>query len=168
MKNTFPGFIGLARLFDLFEGGAMLILSLCITIVACLGLLHVVVAVVKLVLHAGLQPTDPAILQEVFGLFFTVLIALEFRHSILVLPSSESQGMIRMRSVLLIGMMAAVRKFIVLDLNGVNVRELLALSAAVLSLSAAYWLVRGKAMARVDATIPPPSQTSQDTQPQKN
>ncbi|MCT6856150.1 MAG: phosphate-starvation-inducible PsiE family protein, partial [Bombella apis] len=68
----------------------------------------------------------------------------------------------------LIGMMAAVRKFIVLDLNGVNVRELLALSAAVLSLSAAYWLVRGKAMARVDATTPPPSQTSQDTQPQKN
>lgn len=155
MKNILPGFIGLARLFDMFEGAAMLILSICITLVACLGLLHVVVAVAKLIIHAGLAPTEPAVLQEIFGLFFTVLIALEFRHSILVLPGSESQGMVRMRSVLLIGMMAAVRKFIVLDLNGVNVRELLALSAAVLSLSAAYWLVRGKAMARTDPSAPP-------------
>ena len=157
MKSTLPGFVTLSRLFDMFEGAAMLVLSICITLVACLGLLHVVVAVAKLVIHAGLQPTEPAILQEIFGLFFTVLIALEFRHSILVLPGSESQGMVRMRSVLLIGMMAAVRKFIVLDLNGVNVSELLALSAAVLSLSAAYWLVRGKAMARIEPTAQTPS-----------
>lgn len=160
MKSILPGFIKLSRLFDLFEGAAMLILSICITLVACLGLLHVVVAVARLIIHAGLGPTEPVILQEVFGLFFTVLIALEFRHSILVLPGSESQGMIRMRSVLLIGMMAAVRKFIVLDLNGVNISELLALSAAVLSLSAAYWLVRGKAMVRTDLTpqTPPANQ----------
>lgn len=162
MNEHLPGFAQLARLFDFFEATAMLVLSLCITLVACLGLVHVIVAVAHLILHAGLQPTDPTVLQELFGLFFTVLIALEFRHSILVLPGSESQGMTRMRSVLLIGMMAAVRKFIVLDLNGVDVKELIALSAAILSLSAAYWLVRGKTPLRPSSS---PGTESTNTPP---
>lgn len=39
--------------------------------------------------------------------------------------------------------MATVRKFIVLDLSGVDVMEVLALSAAILALGSVYWLVRG-------------------------
>ncbi|WP_418610041.1 phosphate-starvation-inducible PsiE family protein [Gluconobacter cerinus] len=144
MIKNIPGFLKLARAFDLFEEAAMLILTLCITIVACVGLLHVVVAVVRMVLSTGLEPTDPVLLQALFGMFFTVLIALEFKHSILVMPGGQAHSMARMRSVLLIGMMATVRKFIVLDLNGVNVQEMAALSGAVLALGIVYWLVRGK------------------------
>jgi uncharacterized membrane protein (DUF373 family) len=40
-------------------------------------------------------------------------------------------------------MMATVRKFIVLDLSGVDVMEVLALSAAILALGIVYWLIRG-------------------------
>ncbi|MFT9095040.1 MAG: phosphate-starvation-inducible PsiE family protein, partial [Gluconobacter cerinus] len=58
-------------------------------------------------------------------------------------PDTPSHSMVRMRSVLLIGMMATVRKFIVLDLSGVDVMEVLALSAAILALGIVYWLVRG-------------------------
>ncbi|MBS1040021.1 phosphate-starvation-inducible PsiE family protein [Gluconobacter cerinus] len=144
MIKNIPGFLKLARAFDLFEEAAMLILTLCITVVACVGLLHVVVAVVRMVLSTGLDPTDPGLLQALFGMFFTVLIALEFKHSILVMPGGQAHSMARMRSVLLIGMMATVRKFIVLDLNGVNVQEMAALSGAVLALGIVYWLVRGK------------------------
>lgn len=144
MIKNIPGFLKLARASDLFEEAAMLILTLCITAVACVGLLHVVVAVVRMVMSTGLEPTNPVLLQALFGMFFTVLIALEFKHSILVLPGGQAHSMARMRSVLLIGMMATVRKFIVLDLNGVNVQEMAALSGAVLALGVVYWLVRGK------------------------
>lgn len=146
MIERIPGFIRVGTLFDLFEEIAMLVLTLCIAAVACIGLLHVVVAVIHLLLTTGLQPTDPSVLQGIFGLFFTVLIALEFKHSILVMPQAPSHSLIRMRSVLLIGMMATVRKFIVLDLSGVNVMEMLALSAAVLALGGVYWLVRSKSV----------------------
>ncbi|MBM9401242.1 phosphate-starvation-inducible PsiE family protein [Gluconacetobacter azotocaptans] len=147
MISRIPGFLQTAKAFDLFEECAMLVLTFLIVIIASLSLFHVVVAVGHMLLTTGLSPTSPQVLQSVFGMFFTVLIALEFKHSILVLPDVQPHSMVRMRSVLLIGMMATVRKFIVLDLNGVNVLEMLALSAAVLSLGVVYWLIRTPAPA---------------------
>ncbi|MGY8606023.1 phosphate-starvation-inducible PsiE family protein [Gluconobacter cerinus] len=142
MIKNIPGFLRLSAIFDLFEELAMLVLTLCIMVVAALGLVHVLYAVFEMVLTATFSPANPAALQSLFGLFFTVLIALEFKHSILVSPDTPSHSMVRMRSVLLIGMMATVRKFIVLDLSGVDVMEVLALSAAILALGIVYWLVR--------------------------
>ena len=142
MMTRLPGFFQMARLFDLFEEGVMLILTLLIVAIAGTSLVHVVVAVWRMLVSSGLNPTSPDVLQSIFGMFFTVLIALEFKHSILVLPDAQPHSMIRMRSVLLIGMLATVRKFIVIDLKEVNVMELLSLSAAILSLGIVYWLVR--------------------------
>ncbi|MFT9165713.1 MAG: phosphate-starvation-inducible PsiE family protein [Komagataeibacter saccharivorans] len=139
----------MARLFDLFEEGVMLILTLLIVAIAGTSLVHVVVAVWRMLVSSGLNPTSPDVLQSIFGMFFTVLIALEFKHSILVLPDAQPHSMIRMRSVLLIGMLATVRKFIVIDLKEVNVMELLSLSAAILSLGIVYWLVRAPQPAAV-------------------
>jgi len=44
--------------------------------------------------------------------------------------------------VILIAMLAIVRKLILLDLSSTHAQDLLALSAAILSLGAVYWLVR--------------------------
>lgn len=143
MIKNIPGFLKLSAIFDLFEELAMLVLTLCIMVVAALGLVHVLYAVFDMLRTATLSPTSPLLLQNLFGLFFTVLIALEFKHSILVSPDAPSHSMVRMRSVLLIGMMATVRKFIVLDLSGVDVMEVMALSAAILALGIVYWLIRG-------------------------
>ncbi|ARW49090.1 phosphate-starvation-inducible PsiE family protein [Acetobacter pasteurianus] len=143
MIKNIPGFEKISSIFDLFEEIAMLVLTLCIMVVAALGLIHVLYAVFEMLRTATLSPTNPVVLQSLFGLFFTVLIALEFKHSILVSPDTPSHSMVRMRSVLLIGMMATVRKFIVLDLSGLDVMEVLALSVAILALGIVYWLVRG-------------------------
>ena len=43
MIKNILGFLKVTRAFDLFEAAAMLILRLCITVVACVGLLHVAV-----------------------------------------------------------------------------------------------------------------------------
>lgn len=142
MITRLPGLFRISHLFDLFEEGVMLVLTLLIVVIAGVSLVHVVIAVGQMLLGIGMTPTSPEVIQSIFGMFFTVLIALEFKHSILVLPDAQPHSMIRMRSVLLIGMLATVRKFIVLDLKEVNVMEMLALSASILALGIVYWLVR--------------------------
>jgi len=143
MIQRITGVLRAVSLFERFEQCAMLVLTFAIFVLTCLGLFHVVVAVTRVVLTAGLDPISQPVLQSIFGMFFTVLIALEFRHSILITSESQPHSVVRMRSVLLIGMMATVRRFIVIDLGTTSVTEMLALSAAVLALGVAYWLVRG-------------------------
>ena len=87
------------------------------------------------------EPADYEIFQSVFGAVFTVLIALEFKHSLLVpLPSGES--VVQVRSVILIALLALVRKFIIIDVKTVQPTMVGAIAAATLSLGMVYWLIR--------------------------
>jgi uncharacterized membrane protein (DUF373 family) len=77
----------------------------------------------------------------VFGMIFTVIIALEFKRSLLVL-AERGETIVQVRTVILIAMLAVVRKLIILDLTTTNAQQLLALAAAILALGGVYWLVR--------------------------
>jgi uncharacterized membrane protein (DUF373 family) len=81
------------------------------------------------------------VFQTVFGMVFTVIIALEFKRSLLIVLARQ-ESVVRVRSIILIAMLAMVRKFIILDLGVGGENELFGLSAAILSLGIVYWLVR--------------------------
>ena len=49
---------------------------------------------------------------------------------------------LQVRAVILIAMLAIVRKLIILDIGPANTGELFGLAAAILALGAVYWLVR--------------------------
>jgi uncharacterized membrane protein (DUF373 family) len=87
------------------------------------------------------DPTDYEVFQTVFGMIFTVIIALEFKRSIL-LVGERRFGIVQVRAVILIAMLAVVRKLIILDLAHTDPMQLFALAAAALALGAVYWLVR--------------------------
>lgn len=70
-----------------------------------------------------------------------VIIALEFEHSLLVVLA-RAESIIRLRTVVVIAMLAMVRKFIVIDINAVATDELFAIAAAILALGIVHWLVR--------------------------
>lgn len=74
-------------------------------------------------------------------LIFTVLIALEFKRSLLVL-AERKEGIVQVRTVILIALLAIVRKLIIFDFAASDWRELLALAAAALALGGVHWLVR--------------------------
>jgi uncharacterized membrane protein (DUF373 family) len=74
-------------------------------------------------------------------MIFTVIIALEFKHSILIVLERQ-ESVIRVRSIILIAMLAMVRKFIILDLRETETAELFALASAILALGIVHWLVR--------------------------
>ena len=71
----------------------------------------------------------------------TVLIALEFKHSVLVMLKRH-QNIVQARTVILIALLAFVRKFIILDLAEAPPMTMIGLAAATLSLGSVYWLIR--------------------------
>jgi uncharacterized membrane protein (DUF373 family) len=97
--------------------------------------------VLSLVLAGSFDPTEHAVFQTVFGMIFTVIIALEFKRSLIVV-TEQRNSVVQVRTVVLLAMLAIVRKLIILDLKETEAGQLLALSAAILALGAVYWLVR--------------------------
>lgn len=123
-----------------FEHVCILILTALIAIVIVFAIWHLALKVALSILSSSFDPTDYAVFQTVFGMIFTVIIALEFKRSLLVL-AERAEGIVQVRSVLLIALLAVVRKLIILDLAHTEALQLLALAAAILALGGAYWLV---------------------------
>ena len=96
---------------------------------------------VGLVLDGALDPTDHAVFQAVFGAIFTVIIALEFKRSIVV--SVETHDTVfHVRTVVLVALLALLRKFIILDLDKTGPATIAALAFATLALGGIYWIIR--------------------------
>ena len=64
----------------------------------------------------SLDPSDYAAFQAVFGMIFTVIIALEFKKSLLVIAEPRDT-VVQIRSVVMIALLAVCRKVIILDLS---------------------------------------------------
>jgi uncharacterized membrane protein (DUF373 family) len=148
-------FIG-DTLYETFEHIIMLILTLIIVVLIGFATFHLILTTIALISAGELDPANPDIYPGVFGMVFTVLIGLEFKRSFLIVTASQT-SIVRIRSIILIGMLATLRKFIVLDLKEINVLEMLSVAAAILALGIVYWLVRdqdnrGKPLV-VDPTI---------------
>ena len=125
-----------------FEHAIVLFLSGLIALVVVLTVWSLALKVLAIVLQAGaFDATDPAAFQNLFGMMFTVIIALEFRRTLLVITERQ-QSIVHVRAVILIAMLAIVRKLIILDLASGESGELFALAAAILALGGVYWLVR--------------------------
>jgi uncharacterized membrane protein (DUF373 family) len=77
----------------------------------------------------------------VFGMIFTVIIALEFKKSLLVI-ADRRDNVVQIRSVVLIALLAICRKVIILDFRETDAPQVFALSAAILALGVVYWLIR--------------------------
>jgi uncharacterized membrane protein (DUF373 family) len=118
---------------------ALTVLIAAIIVAALWNLVKLVVT--SLLLVDLLNPTEPAVFQALFGAIFTVVIALEFKRSLLVVVERRF-GVVQVRAVVMIGMLAVVRKFIILDLGEIDPLKLFALGGAMLALGIVYWLVR--------------------------
>lgn len=80
-----------------------------------------------------------AAFQDLFDKALAALIALELAHSVYQ-SALGKHGLIQVRTVVVIGVLAVVRKFVLLDIETVSGEVLLGLSAAVLSLGLIYGL----------------------------
>jgi uncharacterized membrane protein (DUF373 family) len=125
-----------------FEHAVVLILTGLIAIVVVFAVWNLVLKIVlSIVVSRSFDPTDYSVFQAFFGMIFTVIIALEFKRSLLVL-ADRRDNVVQVRSVILIALLAVVRKLLILDVATADTLELFGLAAAILALGAVYWLVR--------------------------
>ncbi|WP_082145751.1 phosphate-starvation-inducible PsiE family protein [Microvirga massiliensis] len=128
-------------IYERFEQVVTLLLTALIGLVIIAAVINLAFRIFMLLLFGLLDPAEYSVFQGVFGMIFTVLIAMEFNHSILgVLERKES--IIQVRTVVLIALLALARKFIILDASKTEPLTIVGLAAAVLALGAVYWLVR--------------------------
>lgn len=124
-----------------FERLVSLVLTTAIGGVVLVALYYLVIHVVELLFVQTRDPFDYRVFQAVFDMILTVLIAMEFNNSI-VRTMKNDGGFIQVEIVVLIAIMALVRKFMVMEIESIDPMKILALAAAVLSLGVCYWLVR--------------------------
>ena len=140
LRETREAWPGLST-YERFEQVVSLVLTALIGLVIIAAVVNLTVRVVTLVLFGVLDPAEHGVFQAIFGMIFTVLIALEFNHSILgVLERKES--IVQVKTVVLIALLALARKFIILDATKTEPMIIIGLAVAVLALGAVYWFVR--------------------------
>jgi len=131
----------LLTFYEKFEHGVILLLSALIALIVVLAVWNLTIKVLASIVYANFDPTDYAVFQALFGMIFTVIIALEFKRSLLVF-AERKQSIVQVRTVILIALLAVVRKLMILDLSSAGASKVLALAASILALGAVYWLVR--------------------------
>ena len=129
--------------YERFEQLVALALSFIIAGVILIALVQLYKSVVPFLFRGALDPLDHQVFQSLFGAIFTVLIALEFKHSI-IRPAMRRDSIVRVRTVLLIALLAISRKFVILDVVETSAGTIAALGLVTLVLGLVYWLLRDR------------------------
>ena len=140
-SDRFPHSGALLGYYQRFESIVALFLTLLIGLIIVIATYRLAAGIVTDLLFGALDPLDHAVFQAVFGEIMTLLIALEFNHTLHYFVTRQ-QSVVQTQVVLLIAMLALARKFIVLDLQTMASGTLLGLAGATLALGVTYWLIR--------------------------
>jgi uncharacterized membrane protein (DUF373 family) len=128
-------------LYERFEQAVSLVLTLLVGIVILVAMAHLVITVLHFFIFNLTDPVEHVAFQAIFGMILTVLIAMEFNHSILSILRRK-HSIVQLQTVILIALLAMARKFIIIDASNIDPLILIGLAFAVLALGGVYWLVR--------------------------
>lgn len=126
--------------YERFEQTVVSVLTLVIAFIVAIAAWQLVLYTLKLIGSHVVNPADPQVFQGIFGMVLTVLIALEFKHTLLVVKHHR-RAIVQVRAVVLIALLALVRRFIILDLYQTSPSVITALAGAALALGVVFWLV---------------------------
>lgn len=140
-KNETFRYWNVMSFYERFEQVVALVLSFLIAIIIVIALLRLMKEVLLLIVHGALNPLEFQIFQGLFGMIMTLLIAMEFKHSIIRVVHRKVH-IIQVKTVLMIAQLALARKFIILDFKTTSALEVFSLGFVVLVLAIAHWLLR--------------------------
>ena len=127
--------------FEKFEQFIAIILGVFISLIILIAMYRLIMGILPLLLSGAVDPFAPKEFYKLFGMIMTVLIAMEFKHSI-IRVALRKDSIIQIKTVILIALLALGRKFIILDTTITDAATIAALSAGVLALGIVYWLMR--------------------------
>ncbi|MGB3138660.1 MAG: phosphate-starvation-inducible PsiE family protein [Nodosilinea sp.] len=122
-----------------FEGSVSKVLSLAMVTVILVIVFDLCVVLIRAIFDNTPGTFLGKTVIDVFGLFLTVLIALEILENI---TAYIQKHVVQVELVIATALTAVGRKFIILDLTKVTGTTLIGLAIAVFALSTSYWIVR--------------------------
>lgn len=137
-----------------FEQIIASILGVIVAIVILLALWELLRLVGNTLVFQHQNVLDHRVFQQLFGAILTLLIAMEFQHSIIKVIERR-EHIIQTKIVILIALLALARKFIILDTSTTTPMMLLALSVGVVALGAVYWMIEQRDAIRIDQETAP-------------
>lgn len=126
--------------YEKFEQAVAIALGGVIAVIIILSLFQLIRAVYIMLVLEAFNPLDHDVFQTIFGMILTLLIALEFKHSI-IRVAMRSDSIIQVKTVVLVALIALSRKKVILEAD-TSAATIAALSGALLSLGLVYWLLR--------------------------
>jgi uncharacterized membrane protein (DUF373 family) len=127
--------------YERFETLVAALLTIIVSVVILVALYRLIASVIDLLLRRALNPLFPQVFQTVFDEILTLLIALEFNHTLQVVVTQE-RGIVQAKAIVLIALLAVVRKVIIADVFHITPASVGALAALVVALGVTYWLIR--------------------------
>jgi uncharacterized membrane protein (DUF373 family) len=148
-------------IYEKFEQLVVAVLTTVIALIIALATWQLLFHTLTLVESHLFSPADSQIFQSLFGTVLTVLIAMEFKHTLLVLlchkrrvqqngqqvsrlSRNHRHAIVQVKSVVSIALLSLVRRFIILDLYQTTPSLIAALAGAALALGIVFWLVSNR------------------------
>jgi uncharacterized membrane protein (DUF373 family) len=125
-----------------YEWFEQVILGILVFTIAIIIVYSLILSIITLVgdFSLGIKFMDAGALQDTFGHILTVIILVEFNHSI-VLAIRQRSGAIQVRIIVLITIIVLARKLVLLDYAAASIETLLGLGGLALALGGLYWLI---------------------------
>jgi uncharacterized membrane protein (DUF373 family) len=140
--NVFAIFKSKIRLYEMYTHFELIVSTVILAFVSIIIMYSIVILGTTLVEEfvAGYHGFELTALKDTFGLILTVLILVEFNHSI-ALTMRRRMGVLQVRVIVVIAIIVIARKLILLDYATTDAPNLLALGGLALALGALYWLL---------------------------
>ena len=128
-----------------FEKGVVAFLTILVSLSVVLTLAQAAVALYTVVV-SGNHLIDHNAFIKVFAAFMTVLIALEFNHTVMA-DITTNTPIVKVRAVLLVALLALSRKVVLVDFKEIEYTAMIGLAVLIIAVSGAYWFLQPDAVA---------------------
>jgi uncharacterized membrane protein (DUF373 family) len=140
-----PNFLRLTRvrgvrLYGLFEQAVGIIIGVFIVLAIIVALYNLVADVIELALAGTLVQNDQSLFLTIFGNIITIIIALEFNHTVYYSLINKSH-IFKAKTILLISILAIARKFIIIDVEKLSPLVIVSYAIAILFLGIVYYVM---------------------------
>lgn len=126
----------------IYERFEQLVSRFIMLLISCIIVYSLILTTITLVTQVTFDPQflDREALKDVFGAILTILILIEFNHSIAMALTKKS-GVLQARYVVLIAVLVIARKVILLDFAATSFETLVGIAGIAVGFGLLYWLI---------------------------
>ena len=122
-----------------FERIALICILVMIGVIAGFAIVFTAIKLIRDLLQ-GEAFVDRSALQDTIGQVLTILILLEFNHSVLV-SLTEHSGAMQVRMLVRITILVVARKLMLTDFSAIQAQTLLGFGGLFVALGSLYWMI---------------------------